>query len=161
MKPIPLLLSCALFFIAPSLSSGQEEPPAKRAALGLNYPGVSFKYPLGAFYAAEFKAQSAGGVTLAGVRFYRFFAPSGGVIPLLGLEADYLSYKGSDSKGSGMALGLAAGGETFLSKNLSLQLDFGPALIMVKDGGTGLSASGLEYVVNLGVNLYLGRGGSR
>lgn len=159
MKKTSLLFFVAALLSIPSFSSAQDQAPARRAALGINYPGLSYRHPLGARYAAELKVQSAGGVTLAGARLYRFLNPAGGITPLLALEADYLSFKGSDSKGSGMAMELAVGGEMFMSRSLSLQLDLGPALIMVKDGDTGLSVSGIEYVANFGINLYLGGGG--
>ena len=60
------------------------------------------------------------------------------------------------SKGTGFAGELFIGGEYFVAKRLSLQMDMGPAYIALTDGETSLSVNGLEYVVNLGINYYPG-----
>ncbi len=74
------------------------------------------------------------------------------------MEGDFVTFKGDDSKGTGIAGELFVGGEYFFAKSFSVQLDLGPAFISLKDTkDTSESVSGLEYVVNFGINYYFGR----
>ena len=45
----------------------------------------------------------------------------------------------------------------FFTKKLSLQIDFGPAFIFLKDKDTSVSVSGGEYVINFGINYYFSK----
>lgn len=122
--------------------------------LGLNYPGVGARYFLTNRYSLEAKAQVAADISVFGLRGYRYFSPTSGIVPLAGIELDYLSFKGSRSKGSGFAAEVFVGGERFVSKKVSVQLDLGPAYISLSDDATSTAVSGLEYVVNFGINYY-------
>jgi YHS domain-containing protein len=92
---------------------------------------------------------------VAGLRGNYYFRSEPGYGLFAGLEADYVSFKGEVSDGTGIAVEPFVGGEYFFAKDLSLQLDFGPALLMLQDKNvTNASVNGLEYVVNFGVNYY-------
>ena len=44
-----------------------------------------------------------------------------------------------------------AGGDIYLTRQISLAMDFGPMYIGLKDGKSGLSVGGIDYVLNMGV----------
>lgn len=138
--------------LAPCLQAG--EPVTPRMAVGLNYPGVSGRYFMNEAYAVEVKGQFEKDIILGGLRGYRYFRSIAGVKPFAGIELDYISFKGAASKGPGFAAELFFGGEVFFMKNLSAQLDFGPAYVQLTDDASSASVGGLEYVVNVGVNWY-------
>jgi hypothetical protein len=122
--------------------------------LGLNYPGLGARYFLTEHYCLEAKGQFEKDILVGGLRAYRYFRSAGRILPFIGLEADYVHFKGEVSKGSGFAGELFAGGEYFFTRRFSAQLDFGPAYISLKDQPTAFSVGGIEYVLNFGINFY-------
>ena len=127
-------------------------------AVGFNYPGLGIRYFPFDRYAVELRGQYEPGAFSTGGRFYRYFSLISGVFPYAGLEVDYASLKGKAANGQGVVAGLLAGGEYFLIRSFSLQFDFGPSYIYLKDARTSISVGGLEYIVNFGLNYYFGRG---
>lgn len=135
--------------------------PAKGSwNLGLNYPGASLRYFLSGDKAVELLGQSQDGVFVGGARYYYYprSLSSGGLAPYLALEGDYISFKGSVSKGGGLGAGLYAGAELPLSRSFSLQTDIGAMYVSLKDKGTKISEGGLEFLVNAGFNFYFSWG---
>jgi hypothetical protein len=126
--------------------------------LGLNYPGFGLKYFLSNDYALEAKAQFQDGNDLGGLRLYRYFRPDSKMFLFLGVESDYVRFKGDLSKGSGYFGEVFAGIEYFMSSHFALSMDAGPAYVSLKDQNYSLSASGMEYVLNVGINYYFGKG---
>jgi len=122
-------------------------------AIGVNYPGISIKHKTKNKTAWELKAQSGSDILVLGPRYYRYLTNSG-VNLFWGLEADYISFKGNESKGSGFAGGVFAGGEIALAEQLSLSMDFGPMYINLSENDYSQSVSGLEYIVNMGIYWY-------
>ncbi|HAH32575.1 MAG TPA: hypothetical protein DCL44_09720 [Elusimicrobia bacterium] len=120
-------------------------------ALGGLYPGASLKYVTGGKSAWELRAQSGSGVLALGPRYYRYFTHSSNPRLFLGLETDYITFKGKVSKSTGFAGGAFVGGEIFLTKQIGLLMDFGPMYINLSDDKFSESASALEYVMNMGV----------
>jgi len=118
-------------------------------AVGLIYPGGSVKYLTGN-HAWELKAQSGSGILAAGPRYYRYLTNSG-LRLFWGLEADFISFKGQESKGSGYAAGGFAGGELSLTDNLGLAIDCGPMFISLSESSYSQTESGMEYLVNMGL----------
>lgn len=152
---LPVLLLAALLLPWPlSASEG-------RWAAGLNYPGASIRYSPSRSYCWELRAQSGSGITAAGLRYARYLRASGAAIPFWGLEADFISFKSQFSEGGGLALGALAGLEYYAAPSISVQLDGGPYYISVGDERTGLSAGGVDFVVNMGINFHLGSGGAK
>ncbi|MBI4350797.1 MAG: hypothetical protein HY550_05115 [Elusimicrobia bacterium] len=120
-------------------------------ALGGIYPGAALKYVTGGKSAWELRAQSGSGVLALGPRYYRYLSKNANPRLFLGIEADYITFKGEVSKGTGFAGGAFAGGEIFLTKQIGLLMDFGPMYIHLADSNFSESASGIEYVLNMGI----------
>lgn len=71
------------------------------------------------------------------------------------MEADYVSFKGDLSDGTGYAAEALVGGEYFVwPPRVSVQLDFGPAYLGLKDKNYSVDVSGIEFIVNFGINYY-------
>jgi hypothetical protein len=130
-------------------------------ALGLNYPGLSGKYFFSDNFSLEARGQKGDDIFTGGLRGNIYFNPAYKTILFSGLEADYLTFKGEESKGTGLAGEVFFGLEYFFMDNFSFQADFGPAYIHLKDNDSSLSVSGIEYVVNFGFNWYPGKGPTR
>lgn len=156
MKTFGSLLISSLLVVFALASPAFCEPHKGDFGIGLNYPGVSVRYLLSDKTSIECKGQSESDISVAGLRVYRNFTSDLRGKLFWGLEADYVSFKGAASKGTGYAGELFIGGEYFAAKRLSIQMDMGPAYIALTDGDTSLSANGLECVFNLGINYYLG-----
>ena len=127
-------------------------------SLSLNYSGAGIKYYTSDSFALEAKGQSDGDVTIGGLRLYEYFRTADRMFLFLGLEADYIDFRGETSRGAGGAGELFCGFEYFISPNVSIQADFGPAYIYLKDRHNPVSVGGVEYVANFGFNVHLGGG---
>ena len=124
-------------------------PRAEHWALGAVYPGGALKY-ISNNHAWELKAQTGSGVLAAGPRYYRYITNSG-LRLFWGLEADYISFKSEESKGTGFAGGGFVGGEIPLGDKLGLASDFGPMYIRLAETTYSQSASSMEYVLNMAI----------
>ena len=126
-------------------------------AAGLNYPGLGLRYMCTDNFGLEVRGQVATDIFVGGLRGNYYFNPRYNTVFFTGLEADYLTFKGEESKGQGMAGEAFLGLEYFFQKRWSLQVDGGPALISLKDRDSSLSVQGVEYVVNFGINWYFNK----
>lgn len=130
----------------------------KSTALGINYPGASLKTFLSDSFALEARGQYEKKILVGGGRLYWYPAFLGTeesrLRPFFAAEGDFITFEGTYSKGNGMAAGGFFGLEWFMSKRLSFQTDGGPVYIALEDKDTALLQSGLEYVVNFGINFY-------
>lgn len=124
--------------------------------LDINYPGVGLRYFFSDSTAIELRGQYEKDATIMGARLYLFpgLFKKEGVVPYWGIEGDYGSFKGTYSKGNGYAGGGFAGLEYFLGKSFSAQMDVGASYLSLKDADTTLTQGGLEFILNLGVNIY-------
>lgn len=149
---ITVFTGLVLFAVNPLSASDEIKNPLITGnwALGVLYPGASFKYVTGGKTAWELKAQSGSGALAIGSRYYHYFNQAS---PRLfgGLEADYLTFKGEVSESTGFAGGAFIGAEIFLTKQIGLLMDFGPMYINLKDNSFSESVSSLEYVMNIGI----------
>jgi hypothetical protein len=128
------------------------------ANLDLNYPGAGARYFLSGKTAVEGRMQYEKNALSAGARYYWYppLLPAGSRFnPYLGGEADYVSFKGATTDGSGWSGGAFAGIEYPVSRSFSVQADLGGQYFSVKDKGSGLTQGGLEFVLNFGVNYYV------
>jgi hypothetical protein len=155
---LPLLLHTAA--LAGEPRPGLGVPGAGSYNLGINYPGAALRYFVADGKALELFGQGQDRIFTGGVRYYRYL---GGLAraplsPYLAGEAEYVSFKGKYSKGGGWGGGAYAGVEYRLSRSVSLQTDLGALYISVKDKDTSLIESGMEFVLNLGFNIYFGGG---
>lgn len=126
-------------------------PVARKWAMGVLYPGVALKYGAAGVSEWEIKAQSGSGILILGLRNYRYFTQASNLRLFYGIGADYITFKGEESKGSGFAGEAFVGGEVFLTKQIGLAIDFGPMFINLSEKDYSQSESGLEYVVNMGI----------
>ena len=126
-----------------------------RMSAGLNYPGIGVRYFFIDSYAGELRCQFEKDILVMGMRACRYFRRISEVLPYAGLEADFVNFKGSHSKGTGLAVAVLAGGEYFVwEEKTSVQLDCGTAYLALADNDYDLNVSGIEFVVNFGVNYY-------
>ncbi|HAX61226.1 MAG TPA: hypothetical protein DCX95_01505 [Elusimicrobia bacterium] len=136
------------------------EVAKKDIAVGLNFPGLGVRYFLSDKISLEGKGQIEKDIFVGGLRGYYYFSPAAKYLLFAGLEGDFVTFKGDESEGNGIAGELFVGSEYFFAKGFSVQLDLGPAYISLKDTkDTSESVDGLEYVVNFGINYYFGKGG--
>ena len=134
------------------------EVAKKDIAVGVNFPGLGARYFLSDKISLELKGQIETDIFVSGLRGYYYFSPAAKYLLFAGLEGDFVSFKGDDSKGTGIAGEVFVGSEYFFAKCLSVQLDLGPAFVSLEDTkDTSESVSGLEYVVNFGINYYFGK----
>lgn len=145
-----------LFFLLLPFSAAIGEELMPRWGVGLNYPGAGIKYLFNDQLSLELRGQFADDIVIGGLRGNYYFNPGSNAVLFIGLESDYVNFKGEESKGHGFAEELYLGIEFFLLSHFSLQVDFGPAFIILKDKESSLSVNGIEYVVNFGVNWYFG-----
>lgn len=134
--------------------------PVKRDLnVGVNYPGAALRYFVADGKALELLGQYQEHIFVGGLRYYYYPAPfqQGGLCPYLAAEGDFTSFKGSYAKGTGWGGGLFAGAEYFLGRRVSVQTDLGALYLAIKDKDTALGESGLEFIINLGFNIYLTR----
>ena len=151
-----------VFIIMAGILSLNAYSEAGKLAVGLNYPGLSARYFFADNIALELKGQYEEGVGVLGLRGYYYFnelsskKKSGqDFLIFAGLEGSYIDYKGETSLGYGAAAEVFAGVEYFFMKNVSFQMDFGPAYVYLVDRTeSSINVGGIEYVVNMGINLY-------
>lgn len=156
-KKRSFLQSVPLLLLLLSGSSLFSEISKGNFAIGLNFPGFGARYFLSDRTSLELKGQYETDIIVGGLRGYYYFSPGSKYLLFAGLEGDFISFEGDDSKGSGIAGELFVGCEYFFAEKLSLQMDLGPAFVSLKDDDTSESVDGLEYVVNFGINYYFGK----
>lgn len=153
-KILLLLILCGLFLIT-FVSQLQANDRKGKMNIGLNYPGVSFRYGLGERLAVEIKGQFDSDITIIGPRVYYYFGNLIGNIDIFaGMENDVIFFKGDESKGKGLAQVVFIGVEYFINKKLSLGADIGQALILLSDDDTNESEFTTQSIVNISINYY-------
>ena len=120
--------------------------------VGLNYPGLGLRALVGTRWMVEARGQYEKEAQAFGGRAYLYVFPAGRVYPYLGAGGAWLKYIEGDYEAVGYLGEGFAGLEYFIFKSLSLQADFGPAYVGL--GKSGVSVSGLRYVVNFGLMYY-------
>lgn len=123
-------------------------------SLGLGYPYTSVKYDFKAL-GVEGRYVSGSGVQAYAGRGYWNFHQSEKLKGFTGLEGGYIKFDTLDTKGTGSEVAVFLGGEYFISKKISLLMDFAPTLISLKSDNTAFS--GIEYVVNIGIYYRFGK----
>ena len=137
---------------------------SSRARLYAHYfwlqPGVGARYVAGKKVAVELKAGYDGTVGMFGGRWHFYFNPKAQRLNcFLGSVADYTLFKDGDTKGNGYAFQpLLLGGQYFLNKNLSFQMDAGPAVLFLKDTNRSTSFNDIVIVINFALNWRFGTG---
>jgi len=162
-KTVLAAICICVLFLGCRANAADGGPSIGRGAigLGLNYPGLGIRYFISDRCALEAKGQADKTAAIGGLRVYDYFRPARSMFLFWGVEADYISFKGEVSRGSGAAAEVFGGFEYFALSSVSIQADFGPAYIYLKDRHEPVSAGGLEYVANFGFNIYWGGGKSQ
>ena len=101
--------------------------------------------------------QGAGGVSAYGLRQIYYFNPQDTRWNFfIGLEENRVFFDIDDVKGKGWTAGIFLGGDYFLSKRWSLQMDVGPSYISLEDNEASVANEGLEFVANFGIHWHWG-----
>lgn len=129
-------------------------PFEKAWGLSLNYPGIGLRYNSSERVALEARGQFDSGITAGGLRVYYYLVREHAFYPYLGIEGDFISFTGPASSGTGSARGAFIGGEYRINPTLTLQADFGPSIIALKDKDSSVAVEGVEFIVNIGVTWY-------
>jgi len=132
-----------LFF--PLCKAFSETP---RFGIGLGYPYFSIKsHPL------ELKYAAGEGIDVFAGRFYWNFYNDDKIRGFSGIEGGLINFDTLDIEGNGYEGGLFIGGEYFITRKLSLLIDFSPTFISLKSNDN-YEASTIEMVVNFAVYYY-------
>lgn len=125
-------------------------------SIGLGYPYVSLKYDFSVL-ALEGRFVTDSGVKAYSGRGYWNYYASDKLTGFAGLEGGYISFDTLDTKGTGYERAVFIGGEYFISKWLSLLVDFAPTLISLKHADdSSVKVHGLEFVANIGFYIHFG-----
>src|SRR3989339_1011799 len=108
----------ALFCLLFSFSFVYGEAVKGDFAIGVNYPGLGVKYFLSNRTALELKGQVAENIAVVGLRGYHYFKHENKFLPFAGYEADYITFQGDSSKGTGYAGEIFIGGGDFLNRKI-------------------------------------------
>lgn len=127
--------------------------------IGLGWPYLSFKYGFHQNWAIEARGAYEDEIGVYGMRgYYNLNHYKKGLL-FTGLGIDYVDYVLSednqkDVEGEGYVCSLFVGGEYFINERFALSADIGPVYVGLSEDEFDLSVSGIEFVVNLGVNFY-------
>jgi hypothetical protein len=125
-----------------------------RLSLGLGYPYISLKNNLSKKAALEARYATGSGINVYAGRFYWNLKRYDKTSLFTGFEGGYIKFDTLDIKGTGYETSVFFGGEYFISKRTSFIIDFAPTLIGLKSDDYKIS--GIEWVLNLGLNFYFG-----
>jgi hypothetical protein len=141
--------------------------PSQHFAVGANYTGGQFRYRFAGRWAVESRIQFGSADSnigtihafVYGLRTYRFFpfGKSDRIVWYLAGEGDYANASSHEYNYdvSGYAFGSVAGVEYRLARRISLAADIGPYVIALKEKESGVSSTGLDFVVNTALIFYL------
>jgi len=141
--------------------------PSQHFAVGINYTGGQFRYRFAQKWAAESRIQFGSADSdigtihafVFGLRMYRFFpfGKSDRIAWYVAGEGDYATASSHEYSYhvSGFAFGSVGGLEYRITRRISLAADIGPYVISLKEQETGLSSTGLDFVVNTALIFYL------
>jgi len=140
------------------LSSANAVDVSKKFGIGLGYPYFSARYGFNDKFTGEVRGASGSGIEVFSGRGYYNFYSDKEVLGFCGAEAGVINFDTEDTPGAGTIGMLFFGGEYFVNQNLSCQFDIGPAYINIntEEIGQEFTAEGIEWIFNLGLNLYFG-----
>ncbi len=139
--------------------------PRERLSIGVNYTGGQVRWRLSTRWAAEGRMQFGSADSnygkvhsqIFGLRGYRFFPFRERMTWYAGGEAAYVKADTDSSSynTSGFAFGTFGGLEYRVLPRVSVGVDIGPYVISLKEKQTGLTSTGLDFVINTALNFYL------
>jgi predicted negative regulator of RcsB-dependent stress response len=122
------------------------------------YPYLGLKYNFSDAISGEARYATGSGVKVYAGRFYWNFSRYDKLSLFTGPEFGYVNFNTYDMKGSGYETGVMLGMEYFITPGFSFMMDFTPVVIGLKSDN--YKVSGVEFVLNLGLNFYFGNAGS-
>jgi hypothetical protein len=143
-----------VFFILIFCSVASAYDLTKRVGIGFGYPYLSIKYGVNPGFSIEAKGAFGEKIMVVGGRAYCNFNPMDRTVYYLGGEVNYVKFELEEIEGEGYMGGFFMGGEIFLSRSFSFNLDFGPYYTRLEDAKSNSTVEGIDYVVNLGVHIY-------
>lgn len=155
-----------LFLAVSARAAAEDGKPTeykRSAGVGLAYMGGLLKYGFKKVWAAEAhylfgNADTAGGSVssrVIGLRGYRYFRARKALQFYAGPGAAFVTTEGAGSKSSGYMAGGFAGLEYYLRSWLSIGVDVGPYYTALKEDSLGTKESGIDFIANSFVNVYL------
>jgi len=129
-----------------------------RIGVGVNFPGAALRWFVVDRFAVEAKFQYEKTTMAGGPRMYLYIASLENLFPYIGIEGDYGKYKDEKVESVGYAAGAFVGGEVYLFRRLSLQCDFGPVYVSLKDRELSIQSGGMGFMVNFGLTFYISGG---
>ncbi len=134
-------------------------------SIGVLYVGGQIHKGLGDRWAAEIRGQTGDAsstlgtvhANAVGLRLYRYFNLPSRRRLFLGTEGALTGSKSErgDYRTKGAALGAFAGAELYAARRVSFSLDAGPYFFATKVKNSGLTQSGMEFVISTSMNFYL------
>jgi TolB-like protein len=130
----------------------------EKLSIGLGYPYVSLlwnvsnKFGIEPRFATDFEE-----IYIAGSRFNITFAKFGNISAYYGVGLDYLMFAPDEDYISvaGIMAGGYIGGVYKINKLLGLNMDIGPYYISILENNYGVNVTGLDFILNMGLQLYL------
>lgn len=149
----------ALFLISFTVLTGRASAlgysPHNQWALVAVVPGVGVRYAINSQYGVEGRALFGEGFAASFRGESKWDRFGWKVKPLAGLELSFLSEVGKDKR-SGQALGAFVGGEIPVAGALTMQMDFGPALVRLDKTEWKEENWAYANVVNFAIKYYFG-----
>ncbi len=134
---------------------GYADDLTHKIGVGLGYPYLSVKYGISPQWSGELRGAFGSGIVVAGGRVYYNLNPEKRAVIYYGLEIDYVSFDSEGIAGTGYLGLIFVGGEYSINKSLTVCMDIGPVYTKLTDSEySDVSVSGIDWVVNIGVNFY-------
>ena len=153
-----LILGIILFSFAGTTAGASDTN--HRFGIGLGWPYLSFKYGFHQKWAIEARGAYEDEIGAYGMRgYYNLNHYKKGLL-FTGLGIDYVEFvlpadeREEKVDGEGYVCSFFVGGEYFINRRFALSADIGPAYVGLTEDEFDLSVSGIEFIVNLGVNFY-------
>lgn len=129
-----------------------------RTSLGINFPGMSFKYISKELIGAELRYQMSSIVQNIAARVYKYFSLSKNFTDYIytGGEFDYIEFSTTDKVASGSGIGgaLFVGYEKILFNHLGIGVDVSAVYISIEDKKYKQRDYGVDFVLNININYY-------
>ena len=130
--------------------------------ISLGYPYVSLKYRLSSKFTTELRDTFSEGINVVSLRGYYDFYKINKISCFTGIDLGYVFFDTDDVKGEGSLFTVFIGGEYFVSSKISISIDIGPSFITLwSKKEKDLSVSGIEWILNSGLNIYFGKDNSQ
>jgi len=147
-----------LIFIIFIISASGINLNAGELGITAGYPYLGGKYNFSDKISAEARYATGSGINVYVGRFYWNFSRYDKLSLFTGPEFGYVNFNTYDMKGTGYETGVMLGMEYFITPGFSFMMDFVPVVIGLKSDN--YKVSGVEFVLNLGLNFYFGNTGS-